>query len=64
MKGLRTLSPAGGQRVRWKTRWRRGVETRAALVDTWKRSEGKEGKIKSEANYIHNGRKTGETSRM
>lgn len=41
-----------------------GVETRAALVDTWKRSEGKEGKIKSEANYIHNGRKTGETSRM
>lgn len=40
------------------------MEMRAALVDTWKRSEGKEGKIKSEANYIHNGRKTRETSRM
>ena len=36
----------------------------AVLVDRWKVSEGKQGKIKSAANYIHNGRKTEETSRV
>lgn len=36
----------------------------ALLVDGWKASEGKQEKIKSAANYIHNGRKTEETLRM
>lgn len=31
--------------------------------DKWRGTEGKQGKIKSTANYIHNGRKTEETSR-
>lgn len=34
------------------------------LEDRWKVGEGKQGKIKSAANYIYNGRKTEETLRV
>lgn len=34
------------------------------LVGKWKASEGGEGKIKSDANYVQNERKTEETAKM